>query len=183
MAARNFDACLKLTLQFEGGYVDHPADPGGATNLGITRRTLARWRGRAVSKSEVRSMSRQEAAEIYRAHYWDAVNGDDLPVGIDAAVFDHAVNSGPSAAVRMLQQALGFKPDGVIGSATMAFVRACDSEVLLGELMKRRRSFLQRLKTFRVFGRGWTRRLIAIENECRVMIAQRTKTSKINKGA
>jgi lysozyme family protein len=183
MAARNFDACLKLTLQFEGGYVDHPADPGGATNLGITRRTLARWRGRPVSKAEVRDLSRKEAAEIYRKYYWNAVNGDDLPLGIDAAVFDHAVNSGPRAAVRMLQQALALKADGVIGSITLALVRACDSDVLLGELMKRRRSFLQRLKTFRVFGRGWTRRLIAVEGECRAMIGRRTRISTNKKGA
>ena len=183
MAARNFDACLKLTLQFEGGYSDHPADPGGATNLGITRRTLAAWRGRPVTKAEVRALTCEEAAKIYRRNYWDAVRGDELPEGIDAAVFDHAVNSGPRAAARMLQESLRLKPDGVIGAGTLALVRVTPRENLLHDLLRRRRGFLQRLRTFRIFGRGWTRRLLAVERACFAMIGNSAINNSTRKGA
>ncbi len=183
MAARNFDACLKLTLQFEGGYSDHPADPGGATNLGITRRTLAAWRGCPVSKSDVRMLKREEAAKIYRSNYWDAVRGDDLPEGIDAAVFDHAVNSGPRAAARLLQKALGLKADGVIGAGSLALVRVTPRENLLRDLLRRRRGFLQRLRTFSIFGRGWTRRLLAVERACLGMIGNSATNNSTRKGA
>ena len=172
MAAKNFEACLALTLQYEGGYVDHPADPGGATNLGITRRTLAAYRGKAVSKAEVRQLSRTEAAKIYRRNYWDAVRGDELQGGVDAVLFDHAVNSGPRAAVRMLQQSLGLKGDGVFGRSTYAALQAAEPRTLIAELMRRRRGFLARLKTFRVFGRGWTRRVQAIERAALAMASK-----------
>lgn len=171
MAAENFEYCLRLTLAFEGGYVDHPADPGGATNLGITRRTLARYRGRAVSKADVRALTRQEAAAIYRKYYWDAVRGDELPAGVDAALFDHAVNSGPGAAIRMLQKALGLKADGRFGPATLAALDAANAHQLIQNLLARRSSFLTRLRTFRIFGRGWMRRVKAIETASLAMQA------------
>lgn len=183
MAARNFHACLQLTLRFEGGYSDHPADPGGATNLGVTRRTLAAFRGRPVTKTDVRNLTHDEAARIYRRLYWDVVRGDDLPEGVDAAVFDHAVNSGPRAAARMLQQALAMKPDGVVGPATLALVRLAQPAPLLRELIRRRQGFLARLKTFRIFGRGWTRRVRAIEAAALAMIAARNGNFNLQKGA
>ena len=98
MTAANFDRALTAVLRHEGGYVDHPSDPGGATNLGVTRATLAQWRGRAVSKAEVKALTRAEAAKIYRALYWDEIAGDALPAGLDFAVFDYCVNSGPGRA-------------------------------------------------------------------------------------
>ncbi len=103
MAAANFERALSLVLKHEGGFADHPADPGGATMMGITQATLAEWRGRPVTKDEVRALSRVEAGAIYRARYWDAVKGDDLPSGLDLAAFDYAVNSGPARAVRTIQ--------------------------------------------------------------------------------
>jgi hypothetical protein len=106
MTAANFDRALTLVLQSEGGYADDPRDPGGATNRGITRATLARWRGRPVSKAELRALGRAEAAAIYRALYWDALRGDDLPAGLDIALFDYGVNSGPARAARTLQAVL-----------------------------------------------------------------------------
>ena len=171
MASENFEYCLRLTLKYEGGYVDHPADPGGATNLGITRRTLARYRGRAVSKAEVRALTRTEAAAIYRKYYWDAVHGDTLPAGVDAALFDHAVNSGPGAAIKCLQRALGVAVNGRMGPATLAALRAADPASLVSDLVARRRSFLMRLRTFRTFGRGWMRRVKAIETAALAMTA------------
>ena len=107
MTAANFDAAFKLTCEFEGGYVDDPDDPGGATNLGITLATLARWRGQPVTKADVKALTRTEAAAIYRKDYWDAVGGDAMPGGIDMTLFDHAVHSGPAAALKILREAVG----------------------------------------------------------------------------
>lgn len=173
MAVENFEHCLRLTLAYEGGYVDHPADPGGATNLGIPRRTLSRYRGRPVRKAEVRALSLQEAAAIYRKYYWDAVRGDEVPAGVDAALFDHAVNSGTGAAIRTLQKALRIEADGRFGPATLAAIEDASPRQLIRDLLARRTSFLTRLRTFRIFGRGWMRRVKAIETASLAMQASR----------
>jgi lysozyme family protein len=154
-----FTAALDFVLRHEGGYADNPRDPGGATNLGITRATLARWRGRAVAKAEVRALSRAEAGRIYRALYWNAISADALPAGLDLALFDFAVNSGPVRAVCMLQRLLGVATDSVIGPKTLAAIARSDLPALIRALCARRTGFLQRLPVFSLFGRGWQRRL------------------------
>lgn len=147
----------------EGGYVDHPNDPGGATNMGITRRTLAAWRGvspyTALPKSEVRSLTRSEATAIYKAQYWDAIRGDELPVGLDYAIFDYAVNSGPARAVKDLQRVLGVNPDGIVGVITLDAIRGKSSVQLIEQLCNKRWAFVQSLPTFSTFGNGWSRRI------------------------
>lgn len=163
MSRLNFERALQAVLRFEGGYVDHPADPGGATNMGITQTTLADWRGRRVSKAEVRALTRAEAAAIYRARYWSAIRGDDLPSGLDLALFDLAVNSGVSRAVRLLQRVLNLKQDGRIGVRTLAAVAASETTALIRALCDERRAFLKALSTFAVFGRGWMARVVTIE--------------------
>lgn len=164
MASANFETCLNAVLRHEGGYADHPADPGGATHYGITRTTLGRWRGRAVSKAEVQALSRLEAARIYRVFYWDEVAGDELPDGLDLAVFDYGVNSGPGRSIRTLQKALNVKPDGRLGPLTLAAISQCESRALISSLCRSRLGFLERLRSFSVFGRGWTRRVSDIES-------------------
>ena len=147
-------------LASEGGYVDHPRDPGGATNMGITHKTLAAWRGRAVTKQDVRDLKRAEALEIYRAQYWSAVRGNDLPAGLDYAVFDYGVNSGPARAIKDLQRCLGVKVDGVVGAITLDAVRRVTDIIgLIEDLCERRWTFVQGLKTFATFGKGWRRRI------------------------
>ena len=110
MAENRFETCLAHVLRHEGGYVDHPSDPGGATNMGITRKTLAHWRNVSpwtdLPKLEVQKLTHGEAGLIYRALYWNACRAGDLPDGVDLAVFDFAVNSGPDRAVRTLQARL-----------------------------------------------------------------------------
>jgi lysozyme family protein len=161
-----FAACLAEVLVHEGGYVDHPADPGGATNLGITRATLAAFRGLApadLPKAEVRALTREEAGRIYQARFWQACSCGSLAPGLDLAVFDAAVNSGPARSARWLQQTLAVRVDGIVGPVTLAAARARPAaELVLGHL-RRRRAFLVRLKTWPTFGRGWTRRLDAVE--------------------
>ena len=107
MAAANFERALPLVLKHEGGYVDHPNDPGGATNLGVTIGTLSSWLGRPATKAEVKALTRATVAPIYRKNYWAAIRGDELPAGLDYAVFDFAVNSGPKRAAMALQRAVG----------------------------------------------------------------------------
>ena len=158
-----FETCLAHLLGHEGGYADHPADPGGATNMGITRKTLARWRGVSpwwdLPKTAVQRLEREEAAQIYRALYWDLCRAGELPAGIDLCIFDYAVNSGPGRAVRTLQATLGVKVDGIVGPLTLGASRSADARSVIGKVCDRRLGFLKALSTFPVFGRGWTHRV------------------------
>ena len=155
----NFPRALELVLKHEGGYVDHPADPGGATNLGITIGTLSDWLGRKATKAEVKALTKQSVAPIYRKRYWDAVKGDDLPSGLDYAVFDFAVNSGVSRAANYLQAILRVPQDGKIGPVTVAAAKAADPTILIERLCANRMEFLRGLSTFPTFGKGWTSRV------------------------
>lgn len=163
MASGNFDACLAMTLHFEGGYSDHPLDPGGATNLGITRATLAAVRGRSVAKADVMALSRDEAAGIYRRLYWNAVAGDLLPSGVDLAAFDMAVNSSPARAIAALRAELGLRAGGGLDAAALAAADSADAAALARAICRRRLAFLQRLTRFTTFGQGWSRRVAAVE--------------------
>jgi lysozyme family protein len=165
MALTSFDRGLAEVLLHEGGFIQHPADPGGATKFGITRPTLARFRGRPVSVEDVRALTRTEAAAIYRRLFWDAVRGDGLPPGIDLAVFDFAVNSGPARAVRMLQDVLGVHADGIVGPATLAAAQEADPADVIRRLTRSRLAFLSRLASWPIFGRGWRSRVLAVERE------------------
>ena len=174
----NFDECLAFTLRAEGGFSDQPADPGGATNMGITRATRAGVRGHAVSKAEVRALTRAEASDIYRSIYWRAVRGDELPFGVDAVMFDHAVNSGPKAAIRTLQGALGFKQDGVLTRRCVDAAQGSDHGALVRRLCAARMNFLRRLSTWLVFRRGWTARMEALEQAALAMCGQTPKPAQ-----
>jgi len=159
---QNFDIALRHVLAFEGGYVDHPDDPGGATNLGITRETLARYRGRPVSKTEVRALDVTTARDIYRRFYWDTLRCNDMPAGVDLALFDGGVNQGTGRAARLLQKALNVGVDGIIGPVTLGGVRDADPRKLLDEFMALRMQAYGRLsRLFRTFGLGWSRRLMS----------------------
>ena len=163
-----FDMAVDRVFDHEAGYVDHPRDPGGATNMGITRRTLAQWRGIAVRdlpKSEVMNLSRDEARSIYKAKYWDSVRGDDLPAGLALAVFDFAVNSGPSRAVRFLQAIVGTKRDGIIGGMTLKAVSRMDESVIINQLQDNRLAFMKSLAHWDTFKNGWTRRVREVRSD------------------
>lgn len=155
----NFDSSLTQVLKHEGGWADHPKDPGGATMKGVTLKTYSDWLGRLASKDELRNIPDDHLSAIYKTRFWDAVKGDDLPAGVDFAVFDMAVNSGPGRAVRMLQAAVGAVPDGAIGPKTLAAVKAQDPAALIETYQKNRQHFLEALPTFATFGKGWTRRV------------------------
>jgi lysozyme family protein len=159
MATQTIAKAMPHVFKVEGGYVDHPRDPGGATNLGVTLATLRAWRKKPVSKADVKALSHEEATAIYKYQYWDKVAGDSLPAGLDYAMFDFGINSGPSRAVKFLQRILGVKVDGVIGAMTLEAVTKHPTVHLIKRLCDDRIAWMRRLKTWDTFGKGWTRRV------------------------
>jgi len=139
MADDLFDTCLTFTLAQEGGYVDDPADPGGATNRGITLATLQHWDHEpSLGPADVQDMSQQTAAAIYRTLYWNALRGDSLPPGVDLSTFDFAVNAGTRRSAELLQQVLGLPPDqmdGAVGTGhrLLAVVQPDDGQPRVSE--------------------------------------------------
>ena len=155
---QNFDKCLKMLLHHEGGFVDHPKDPGGMTNLGVTRKVYEKWVGRKVTEQEMRDLTPDDVAPNYKKNYWDKVRGDDLPSGVDWVAFDWAVNSGTGRPAKAIQRCIGATQDGAIVPKTLALVSEKDPEHIIQYVTTTRQRFYERLKTFETFGRGWTRR-------------------------
>ena len=166
-----FLACVAIVLGKEGGFVNDPADPGGATNLGITRATLASWRGQPVTEADVRKLTQAEALQIYRARYWNVMRCDDLPHGIDLMVFDFGVNAGPATAARHLQRAVGTTPDGAVGPRTIAAAKAANAHNVIDMLVHQRERHYRSLPTFDRFGRGWLNRTASVASKAKAMVA------------
>jgi lysozyme family protein len=154
----NFNKCLTMLLHHEGGFVNHPKDPGGMTNLGVTKAVYDKWVGREATEQEMRDLTPEDVAPIYKKNYWDRVKGDDLPSGVDWACFDWAVNSGSGRPAKALQRCVGATPDGAIGPMTLRAVADNEPKRLVEGVYTQRQKFYEDLKTFETFGRGWTRR-------------------------
>jgi len=169
---KNFERALDVTLVYEGGYSNDPRDPGGPTNMGVTQKTLAAWRGEPVSAADVKALTLDEARKIYKAQYWDRVRADRLPTGVDFAVFDYAVNSGPARAIKALQTVVGVRADGVIGEVTMAAVRTWEPDYIVKQFQAQRLAFLQRLGTWRYYKNGWTKRVDHVRKTALAWLAQ-----------
>jgi lysozyme family protein len=155
----NFEESLAHVLKHEGGYVDHPKDPGGATNLGCTKKVWEEWVGHEVTKDDIKALTIADVSPLYKARYWDKCRGDDLPRGVDFAVFDLAINSGVGRASKLLQRAVGVAADGAIGPATLAAVADANPRELATKICELRLAFLQALPTWETFGKGWGRRV------------------------
>lgn len=155
---QNFERSLKHILEHEGGYVNHPRDPGGRTNRGVTQTTWEQWVKRPVTEDEMRALTVEDVAPLYKAQYWNAIQGDRLPFGVDYVVFDFAVNSGVSRSSKTLQAVVGTKPDGVIGPKTLSVVSQLDAVDVVKMFSNARLVFYKGLTTFDTFGKGWTRR-------------------------
>jgi len=166
----NFLRCLTEVLKHEGGYVNHPLDPGGMTNLGVTRRVWEEWTGKPADETIMRGLTRDMVAPLYKAKYWDAVKGDDLPSGVDYAVFDIAVNSGPRKAAVILQEAMGVTADGVIGPKTLQAAKVAPPVGLIGVICNKRMDFLRSLPHFKTFGEGWTVRVKSVRKTASEMV-------------
>ena len=159
----NFEKSLAELLKHEGGFVNHPSDPGGATNLGVTQAVWEDWIDRAVSEENMKALTPAKVAPLYRELYWDRVKGDKLPSGVDYCVFDAAVNSGASRAAKWLQTTVAAVPDGAIGEQTLKLVLLTNPQMLIDKYSANRLAFLQRLETWPTFGKGWERRVREVQ--------------------
>jgi lysozyme family protein len=166
----NFAEALQTVLREEGGFVDHPLDPGGMTNLGVTRRVWEEWTGHPVTVRQMTDLTPVKVAPMYRRKYWDKIKGDELPAGVDLVVFDAAVNSGPGRAAKWLQACVGVDVDGDIGPKTLAAVNTFDATQLINDYARRRLSFLLDLPTWKTFGKGWTARIAAVKTEAQAFV-------------
>jgi len=156
----NYPQALKQVLKYEGGYVDHPKDPGGPTNKGVTQAVYDNWRrSQKLPTQSVRAIADSEVAAIYKNLYWDRVSGDNLPDGVDFAVFDFAVNSGVSRAAKYLQAVVGVTQDGVVGPAT---IQATKTYVAM-TVTNKRLAFMQSLSIWSTFGKGWSARIADVK--------------------
>lgn len=158
----NYAQALKQVLKYEGGKVDNPKDPGGRTAYGVTQDTYNAWRKKqGLPNADVFTISQSEVAAIYKYEYWDAIRGDDLPSGVDFAVFDYAVNSGVSKAAKTLQGVVGVTQDGQIGPQT---IQAAKTYVAMA-VTNKRLAFMQSLSIWSTFGKGWSARIADVKNQ------------------
>lgn len=160
----NFDACLAHVIQSEGGFVNHPRDPGGMTNLGVTKAVWEAFVGRESNEKEMRSLTPEMVAPLYRRKYWDKVAGDQLPSGLDYAVFDAAINSGPGRAAKWLQELVKVPADGAIGPRTLTAVGTFPVQTLIAHYNDKRLQFLEGLPTWDTFGKGWGNRVAHVQS-------------------
>lgn len=160
----SFERALKFVLKQEGGFVDHPSDPGGPTNFGITQRVYDEFRKRSV-----RFIEPQEVESIYRRSYWTPARCDSLPTRLALVHFDSAVNCGVKQAAKFLQRAAGVRDDGVIGPVTLQSAKSQDENGLIDRYILERRKFYHSLSVTKpelaVFLKGWLKRLDELANE------------------
>lgn len=165
---QNLDRAMAHMLKEEGGFVNHPKDPGGMTNLGVTARVWEEWVGHPVDEKQMKALVAADVIPLYQRKYWNATRCSDLPSGIDLCVFDTAVNSGPGRAVKLLQGCLGVATDGAIGNNTLTALAQFKNQSLIDLIngyCDARQAFLAGLPTFATFGKGWTARVERLRSE------------------
>lgn len=160
MAQENYQTCLEMILHHEGGYVNHPEDPGGETNLGVTKRVYEEWGG----TKDMKDLTVEDVAPIYEKNYWGRLKCDNLPAGLDLCVFDFGVNAGTGRAAKYLQNLVGAVADGAIGPGTLGKLEEYTSgnatiSQVIEQYQAARQEYYESLSTFDTFGRGWTRRV------------------------
>lgn len=147
----SFDTVFDRVIGHEGGYVNDPNDHGGETKWGISKRSHP--------DIDIKNLSRDDAKDIYRADFWRPLHGDSMPDSVAFQVFDFAVNSGISTAIRHLQRSVGVADDGYWGQISQAALVAADSRVVVMRLLSSRLDFMTRLSGWSSFGKGWARRI------------------------
>ena len=167
----NFDAALAHVLKSEGLWSDNPKDPGGATMKGITFAVFKEFKHNPnLTKDDLKNVSDQDVHDLYKQLYWDKVHGDDLPSGVDYAVFDAAVNMGVGRAAKLLQEAVGVTADGIIGQGTLQAVQKANTRSLLENFAAEKTAFYKSLSTFGTFGKGWLNRVAEVKTISESMI-------------
>lgn len=170
MAASNWKKSFEQMLASEGGYVNHPSDPGGMTNLGVTKRVWEEWTGRESNEAEMRALTPELVETLYKKRFWDACRCDEMPGGVDYLVFDFAVNAGPGRSAKILQAAVGVPADGGIGPVTLAAVKAIPENELVEKFSQAKEDFYRSLNTFETFGKGWLNRVAAVKIKASSMV-------------
>ena len=165
-----FKEALEIILHHEGGYVNHPKDPGGETNLGVTKRVYEDFGG----EKEMKDLTKEDVEPIYKKNYWDRVKGDDLPEGLDLCIFDFAVNAGPGRAAKFIQRLVKTTVDGGIGPNTLKcindHVEHYGVSTAIDQYQSERQNYYESLSNFETFGRGWTRRVDEVTEEAKKWI-------------
>jgi lysozyme family protein len=190
MSASSYDEALARLLVHEGGYSNHPSDPGGPTNWGITLRDARAYWKQDATATDVRNLPLAVAKSIFRTKYWAALCCDELPAGVDYAVFDYGVNSGIGRAARVLQRLLGLHSasktrvdalvvDGIVGPRTLAAAACADAGRLIDAICDERLAFLQGLRTWSVFGNGWGRRVREVRAAALALAACKVAACKV----
>ena len=164
----NFQSCLDLVLKSEGGWVNNPKDPGGETNLGVTKRVWEEYVGHPVES--LKKLTKADVAPLYELKYWRPCYGEVLPRGLDFVVFSMGINAGPGRSVKLLQSAIGCVPDGVIGPRTRELISKSNCANLIAKFSETRREYYRTLKTFPIFGKGWLNRVDQEEREALQMV-------------
>ena len=158
-----FEKALKRILKHEGGYVNDPLDSGGMTNLGVTKRVWEEFVGHPVSEADMRALTPEIIAPMYKMKYWNSSYCEVLPKGLDYVVFDFAVNAGTGRSVKTLQQAIGCVADGVIGPKTMAAINDAEPKDLIAKFSDARADFYQGIVARKPdqarFIKGWLNRV------------------------
>jgi len=171
----NWDAAFSHVIKSEGGYVNDPHDKGGETNLGVTRIAWGEYLGRAIMDGEMKALTVDQVKPFYKKQYWDRCRCDDLPAGVDYAVFDFAVNAGTGQAAKFLQRAVGTKDDGVIGPGTLAAVSNHDQKIVLERFSEQKEAFYRGIVSRRPdqerFLKGWLARVESVEAAAATMLA------------
>ena len=159
---KNYNKCLETILHHEGGYVNHPEDPGGETNLGVTKRVYEEHGG----TKNMKDLTVEDVAPIYKKGYWDRMKCDEIPNGLDLCLFDFGVNAGPGRAAKFLQKIIGVTQDGGIGPQTIGALQqkiGGDDDYNVRDMIEHyqsdRQKYYEGLSTFSTFGKGWTRRV------------------------
>lgn len=166
----NWEQCFAYLLREEGGFSNLKTDPGGMTNLGVTKRVWDAYTGGNATEAEMRSLTPAMVEPLYKKKYWDVIQGDLLPMGVDYTLFDYGVNSGPVRAIREAQKICMVTADGVLGPNTLAAIKSVDALSLCDEINDNRLSFLQGLSTWQYFGKGWGARVARVKARSEQMI-------------
>ena len=163
----NFDECLAMLLEHEGGFTADKRDKGnagdghgnqGSTMLGVTSRVYADWTGKPAPIEVMEALTPDDVAPIYKKNYWDRVKGDQLPSGVDWCAFDWAVNSGSGRPAKAIQRAVGATQDGAIGNQTLGLIAEQEPKFIIDYVYTVRQAFYESLDDYKHFGRGWSRR-------------------------
>ena len=175
MAAENYKKCLELILHHEGGYVNHPKDPGGETNMGVTKKVYEAWvMEEDLLPKEMKDLQFEDVAPIYKKNYWDRVKGDNLPSGLDLCIFDFGVNAGTGRAAKFIQSIIGTTVVGVIVPNTLktleAYISVEGLEATIDAYQAKRQEYYESLSTFETFGKGWTRRVTETTDEAHKLL-------------